>query len=283
MRRLGLLIGLTLVSLNGCRGHETSSPAIVTQSHEDTPKSPTASAKEDVLTSSGDRNRGREQVEEDTPTRSLLKASADGDQTALQALIRSGVDIDSTSESGNSALLIATFFEQKSCFDFLLANGADPNLQNNHGDSPISVAANKEIGKEYWLRSILSSGGNPNLRNDKVSPESAQFGFSRTTPIFDALRARNADNVELLLDAGASIDWKDERGYSLLAMAAGIQQFDIALLLLKHGADYEAKAENGMSIEEYMSQIDKSDLAPKQIECLNEALAFIKNARDVQH
>jgi ankyrin repeat protein len=280
---LVLLIGLTLVSLNGCSGHETPSPAIVTQSHEVIPKSPAAGAKEDVLTSFGDRNHGRELVEEDTPIRSFLKASAEGDQAALKTLIRSGVDVDSTSESGNSALLIATFFEQKDSFDFLLANGADPNLQNIHGDSPISVAANKVIGKEYWLQAILENGGNPNLCNDKVSSESAQFGFTKATPIFDALRARNASNVKLLVDAGASIDWKDNRGHSLLAMAAGIHQFDIALVLLKHGANYESKAENGMSIEEYMAQIDKNTLTPEQVEYLTEALAFIENARDTLH
>ena len=95
--------------------------------------------------------------------------------------------------------------------DALLQNGADPNIPDNLGKSPLSIAVHSRIPSIVEL--LLKSGANPNY-------ESKSLGF----PLINALRIRSASNdiiieiVELLLKSGADINFTTKTGQSFISI-----------------------------------------------------------------
>ncbi|WP_376697479.1 ankyrin repeat domain-containing protein [Wenzhouxiangella sp. EGI_FJ10305] len=69
--------------------------------------------------------------------------------------------------------------------------GADPNVQDRQGRSPLHVAA--WHGQTSIARVLLTSGANPNVRDDAVGE----------TPLHTAVRANNPDMVIVLIAGGA--------------------------------------------------------------------------------
>lgn len=96
--------------------------------------------------------------------------------------------------------------------DALLQNGADPNILDNLGKSPLSFAVHSRIPSIVEL--LLKSGANPNY-------ESKSLGF----PLINALRIRSANNdhiiieiVKLLLENGADIHLTTKTGQSFVSI-----------------------------------------------------------------
>jgi uncharacterized protein len=50
------------------------------------------------------------------------------------------VDVDSRDSLGRTALMLATLRGQAEAVDLLLDNGADPNVADNRGTTPVQVA-----------------------------------------------------------------------------------------------------------------------------------------------
>lgn len=113
----------------------------------------------------------------------------------------------------------------KAGFLHLLARGGNPNQEMADGRSVMSLTAQQ---KDAWfLNAALAHGGDPNVRSNQ----------DQTTPIFDAILARRAGNVEILLRHGANPNAVMSWGESPLTTAAATNQYEIAYLLLTSGAD----------------------------------------------
>ncbi len=84
------------------------------------------------------------QIEQKPPHRSALHLAVQGRHKDLvTVLIDCGIDIDSKDENGNSALwqAVMSYNGDDSFFiKYLLKNGANPDLENNHGVSPLSLS-----------------------------------------------------------------------------------------------------------------------------------------------
>ncbi|KAJ6002676.1 hypothetical protein N7451_005223 [Penicillium sp. IBT 35674x] len=105
-------------------------------------------------------------------------------------------DVNATDINGNSALHMASS-TNKGILDALLAAGADVNLQNKAGDTPLHIDSHENIS---WL---LHAGANIEARNHKGQ-----------TPLF-----RNFADVncrQLLIKHGARLDTRDYKGRTLL-------------------------------------------------------------------
>jgi hypothetical protein len=70
----------------------------------------------------------------------MAEASASGDLSRLQVLLREGADINAVDARGRTALLIATENAQAAAVDALLAHGADPNIADARGRTPLAIA-----------------------------------------------------------------------------------------------------------------------------------------------
>jgi ankyrin repeat protein len=60
----------------------------------------------------------------------------------------------------------------------------------------------------------------------------------------NAVQSNKIDKLNLLLNAGASVNYKDNRGFTALHRAAEMGHIEIVKILLTSGADKSIEAEN---------------------------------------
>ena len=74
------------------------------------------------------------------PDAALRRAAEIGDVPELQALLDKKFAINARDESGRTALMLATLNGQGDAVDVLLSHGADPNVADAHGTTPLQAA-----------------------------------------------------------------------------------------------------------------------------------------------
>lgn len=207
-----------------------------------------------------------ESADQRTP---LIAAATAADRGGLRALIAAGAEIDRIS-GGLTALLAATRDSYAGRIDAvmtLLANGADPNLADDAGNTPLHFAA---LTRDAGVAHSLLDGG---ARIDAINREGM-------TPLALACEAGNWEVVEFLLKQGAradvevstpallfaaAVDGDDPRGVKLLLkarakvngvgphgrtalmVAALADNAEIADALLSAGAEVDARDDGGHS------------------------------------
>jgi palmitoyltransferase len=183
-------------------------------------------------------------------TSEFIKACLDGRLAEAKSLL-ADADINGKNELGQCALLT---FDVK-VTQFLLENGADPNLQTNeNGASPLAGLC---FDRKYdCIKLLLSKGADPNVGR----PESGE------TPLHHALCGKDTDSDQLqivtaLLNAGADPNQRAKngiisdnfmrdvrvRGESPLHRAAAYASKEVIELLLAAGADRSSRDANGDS------------------------------------
>jgi ankyrin repeat protein len=129
----------------------------------------------------------------------FLKAVKDRDVLKAKSLIdKPGSTIINArdQDSGETALMIAIKRRDTPWMGFLLQNGADPNLKDREGNSPLGVAAMTAFPD--GVRVMLASKAQVDAANSRGE-----------TPLIKAVHIRDADSVELLLKFGADPDRTD--------------------------------------------------------------------------
>jgi ankyrin repeat protein len=161
-----------------------------------------------------------------------LYFAAEGSHISIaQRLIERGADLKLTGRSGISPIAAAAYAGNDIIFDALLAHGADERAPDDTGKPPIVYAAagaRFEIVKRLLARNI---DVNAHYRNDLTLLMWAS-GPDQGAPEAQAIKV-----VTYLLDAGARIDDRDDRGRTALMIAAEGGHAEIANLLLARGAD----------------------------------------------
>ncbi|CAB0030052.1 unnamed protein product [Trichogramma brassicae] len=148
------------------------------------------------------------------PLHVVCKASpADGD-LAKVFFKRAGrrIRVDGRDEEGNAPLHLALNRGNKRTVKLLLKRGADPNLANAEGETPLHVVCSERINDAVELAETLIEYGGDRLRIDAV-------GKLGRTPLHLALNNGNKRLIELLLKAGADLDSPDAEGETGLHMA----------------------------------------------------------------
>ena len=113
-----------------------------------------------------------------------------------------------------------------------LADGADVNARNRHGDSPLGLAALMDHKKIVEL--LIAKGADVNAATD-----------NGVTPLHTSAGLGHKEIVELLIAKDADVNSKDFFGRTSLDSAARKGRTEIADLLRKHGGKTgeELKAE----------------------------------------
>ncbi len=97
----------------------------------------------------------------------LHAAALDGDTKRVSALIESGVDVNARTESGSYALNGAAAANEIEIIEMLLARGADPNVQNGEGDTPLICATKYAGGSAATVRILVEAGTDMSIKDDK--------------------------------------------------------------------------------------------------------------------
>ncbi len=195
--------------------------------------------------------------EGDTKTvRALLKKGADPNlqnkfgQTSLHVAVGSGVvanvealvrtrrvDFSLRDDNGHTALWIAAAHGAKELVRVMLRHGADPNVTNAGGETPLHAAGNVEIA-----RLLVKKGAKLNAKNELGE-----------TPLIDA--AGESDSTcepgsavaTWLVRAGASAKARDSRGSTALHQAAWTGNAQLVKLLLAKGVKANDRDEDGLT------------------------------------
>src|SRR6056297_700518 len=115
---------------------------------------------------------------------------------------------------------------------YLLEMGADPNVPNNNSQTPLYLAIDKGLGNGF-INVLLEAGADPNV------------GSPYYTPLEMAIKNRNIELAQILLDAGADIYYVDNGGDTLFHTAASINSNKNVDFLLSKGLDINARNEDG--------------------------------------
>ena len=128
--------------------------------------------------------------------------------------------------------------------NLLIKNRVDINAQNKKGNTALLICLNKLTTERYryaqthftkTLKYLLKKNVNVNVRNNLS-----------TTPLMQACYARNAFAVKKLIKLGANVNARDKYNYTPLFFTIVYRKyFKIASLLIKHGADINAKFRGG--------------------------------------
>jgi ankyrin repeat protein len=169
-----------------------------------------------------------------------LYFAAEGSHISIaQRLIERGADVKLTGRSGISPVAAAAYAGNDAIVEALLAAGADHRAPDETGKPPIVYAA--AGGRLDIVKRLLARNIDINARyaNDLTLLMWAS-GPDEKVPEAEAIKV-----VTFLLDAGAHVDDRDNRGRTALMIAAEGGRVDIAGLLLARGADPSLKDKAG--------------------------------------
>ena len=104
--------------------------------------------------------------------------------------------IDARTDTGEGALHIVAKRSDPTYLGFLLSRGANPNLQDGQGDTPLMAAL--QVSFLSGVETLIARKADVNLANN-----------SGETPLIRAVQLRNLEAVQMLLAAGADPDKTD--------------------------------------------------------------------------
>jgi ankyrin repeat protein len=146
-----------------------------------------------------------------------------GSEEGLEYILKNGADIKLVNEHKVQLINIAIKKKHPNIAIKLIEIGADPNVQCAEGHTAAHYAVmNNEID---ILKSLIKAGANLNIEDSK--------GY---TPLRVAVENGNTEMAQLLLSKGASVDCCKQNGYTLLGDAIERGHHDITEMLMENGA-----------------------------------------------
>lgn len=187
----------------------------------------------------------------------FVEAVASGDTRTLSKLIQEGTNVNAIGREGMRPLFWAIGKGSVKGFEFLVLNGADPNVvaPSSSGDGiSVSVMGLSAIAANpAYLQLALRHGGDPD----------APAGYGNRTVIFESILNNRLPNMQLLIEAGANVNHQDISGSPPIQDAASIGNFDMVYVLLNSGADLKLKNRWGndlvVIIEQFGARVTKGD------------------------
>jgi ankyrin repeat protein len=185
-----------------------------------------------------------------------------GEYAAAKELLNS-YNINSRTKDGVSLLWWAVNAGDYESFMFFLENGANPLGQTLDTYNVMELCAFQEDQK--FLEGALKFGGNANLISY----------HGRVTPIFVAVKYHRFNNVQVLLNSGASVSVADNIGRTPALWASEANAFKILLMLLEKGSDPTVKDIWGLNVLESLNEKELESSNP-QLSYLKKAISFIE-------
>lgn len=159
------------------------------------------------------------------------------DINLIRSMIENGIKINEPIHCTNTPLHVAVMEGHVSVTELLLELGANVSVRNEHQETPLDCAARfanenrNEKGEEeiyHIIKLLLEKGADPN--------EVCRW---ENTPFHTALEHRSPKVIQLLLDAGASIEMPNVLMESAMQFAALNKDVAVIELILDQGAPIE--------------------------------------------
>jgi ankyrin repeat protein len=121
----------------------------------------------------------------------LYQAAGDGDASLVSRLLDSGIDVNARTSNSSYALNNAAVENHVEVVRLLLARGADPNVQNGQGDTPLICATKYAGGHAATVKVLVEAGtdlaitdgkGNTALDYAKAKEQRAAIALLESPP-----------------------------------------------------------------------------------------------------
>jgi ankyrin repeat protein len=187
------------------------------------------------------------EVFQESELRSLAWYAARGDAEQIQKLKETGVDINGRGLYGITPLLWTLYSGNKVGFVKLLDLGADPYRVTDETSGAMNIIRYAAAEEEDWfyLEELLKHGLNP----DYVIP------VINEPLIHWICDSGNIKRLELVVQAGADLNSRDENGRTPIMFCVDLRQYEKALYLIEHGALYDDSVKNlqGYSLRGFLN------------------------------
>lgn len=149
----------------------------------------------------------------------LMYAAEYGNRPATELLIKNNADLHRIETiSGHTALMIASKQGHEFIIDTLVNNGADPEVKDKFGFTPILMSVTER--KTNCLAALLEHGVLMDRRDDDDD-----------TPLITAIRIKNIDAARMLIAAGADISVLDKNQKSIFDIAEASKNEEMIKML----------------------------------------------------
>jgi ankyrin repeat protein len=197
----------------------------------------------------------------------------------LSALLEHGANIDAVDNYGNTPLIQASSATLKEECLLLIERGAKLDIKNNNGESALLGAIMRtEIGSKFIETENIAKDIYIALIDHGADIEMRDN--KGCTPLYIAARYQRYDVLLDLMDRGANIDAKDNQGRTPLSVAAENGNINSCLALLERGADVNSKDNDGCTPLHAASNVDGKMYAANNL-YLDICLALINRGADI--
>jgi serine/threonine-protein phosphatase 6 regulatory ankyrin repeat subunit A len=146
--------------------------------------------------------------------------SAEAGKKIFQYLLQHGAGINAKDEYGKTILHTYSFAHNIKGIEYLLSHGADISAKDNEGKSPLHYAASSPYNTFFDIKKEMSRGET----NDWTTSE---------------------ETIRLLLDAGADVNARDNKGQTPLHYASDNTNVNVVKYLLKRGSSVKIRDNKG--------------------------------------
>lgn len=167
----------------------------------------------------------------------IHQAASKGDLATVQQMLEGQPGllhaINDTREK-LTLLHMAAYSNNDALVEFLLQRGADPNLRDGKGQTPLFGAAS--TGNVRSVQMLIAGGAKVDARN-----------AGNDTPLHRAITDSRADTARVLIDHKADVNAVNSNGMTPLHVALDKAEEPLVELLLDRGADVNKRTGNGKS------------------------------------
>lgn len=188
-----------------------------------------------------------------------------GDYRVVDYVLNLGVDPNIRLDEQGNTLLTKFTFTSPEQIRSILAQGTDPNLRNNNGETPLMRLVSTRFTPPEVIEILLTAGAQIDA-TDKIG----------RSVLFTVIENKNAAIAKVLVERGANVNLRDAHNQTPFLLAMEAENIEIIKLLIKSGADVNTVNDDGQTPLMTASKVGKNEI----VETLIEAKANI-NAQDL--
>eukprot|EP00833_Pecoramyces_ruminatium_P010071 jgi/Orpsp1_1/1184103/evm.model.c7180000088024.1 len=162
-------------------------------------------------------------------------------------------------ENDNTSLIYECINGNEEKIKYLIEHGADINMKNSDGDTPLIILCKIELENSFALvKYLVDHGANVNIANDD----------DRKTPLMYACKKNKNLISKYLIEKNADVNYKNKNGETPLIIASKNENEELVEYLINHGANiFEKDVSNNSALSYAIKKINK-----KIIEFLNKSI-----------
>jgi ankyrin repeat protein len=165
-------------------------------------------------------------------------------------LINAGADVNLANDEGTTPLMEAVAIRNKELIALLLRAKAKIDQADNDGKTPLMVAVYR--GYEDIVALLLESGADVTIKDPAGGHALSYLANSSSWRDEPSVKSRLEGIMDSLIQAGLSIDDKNNEGATLLMLATSSFNEPLMGLVLSKGGDINDRDKNGNTLFHYL-------------------------------